>query len=76
MRMFISSFYNTLINNEEAIPVSTMLEIEKLKNKGILFSVCTNRLKDDVLYYNHDYPFIDYIIKHIFLVISTLIIQI
>ena len=63
MRMFISSFYNTLINNEEAIPVSTMLEIEKLKNKGILFSVCTNRLKDDVLYYNHDYPFIDYIIS-------------
>ena len=57
MRMFISSFYNTLINNEEAIPVSTMLEIEKLKNKGILFSVCTNRLNDDVLYYNHDYQF-------------------
>ena len=62
-RMMISSFYNTLIDKEDAIPMSTMLEIDKLRKKGILFSVCTNRDKEDVLYYNHDYPFIDYIIS-------------
>lgn len=64
IRMVISSFYNTLIDKEEAIPMSTMLEIDKLRNKGILFSVCTNRDKDSVLYYNHDYPFIDYVIAY------------
>ena len=62
-RMMISSFYNTLIDKEDAIPMSTMLEIDKLRKKGILVSVCTNRDKEDVLYYNHDYPFIDYIIS-------------
>ena len=64
MRMFISSFYNTLIDKEEAIPFSTMLEIDKLRRKGILFSICTNRSYKDVLYYNHDYQFIDYIISY------------
>ena len=63
IRMLISSFYNTLIDKEDAIPMSTMLEIDKLRNKGILFSVCTNKSKEDILYYNHDYPFIDYIIS-------------
>ena len=63
IRMLISSFYNTIIDKEDAIPMSTMLEIDKLRKKGILFSVCTNRDKEDVLYYNHDYPFIDYIIS-------------
>lgn len=64
MRMLISSFYNTLIDKEEAIPVSTMLEIDKLRREGTLFSICTNRSKKDVLYYNHDYQFIDYIISY------------
>ena len=64
IRMLISSFYNTIIDKEDAIPMSTMLEIDKLRKKGILFSVCTNRDKDEVLYYNHDYPFMDYIIAY------------
>lgn len=64
IRMLISSFYNTIIDKEDAIPMSTMLEIDKLRKKGILFSVCTNRDKDEVLYYNHDYPFLDYIIAY------------
>ena len=63
-RMLISSFYNTIIDKEDAIPLSTMLEIDKLKEKGILFSICTNRTMEDVLYYNNDYPFIDYIIAY------------
>ena len=64
IRMLISSFYNTIIDKEDAIPMSTMLEIDKLRKKGILFSVCTNRDKDEVLYYNHDYTFMDYIIAY------------
>ena len=64
IRMLISSFYNTIIDKEDAIPMSTMLEIDKLRKKGILFSVCTNRDKDEVLYYDHDYPFLDYIIAY------------
>lgn len=61
-KIVVSSFYNGLINYEEAIPVSTMLEIERLRKKEIAFSVCTNRLYTEVLDYNRDFPFLDYII--------------
>lgn len=63
IKMIVSSFYNTLINNEEAIPSSTMLEIERIRKKGILFVVATNRSYQEVLDYNKDFPFIDYIIS-------------
>lgn len=62
VKAVVSSFYNTLINSEEAIPLSTMLEIERIRKQGIVFSVCTNGLYDEILYYNHDFPFLDYII--------------
>lgn len=62
IKLFISSFDNTLIDEEEAIPTSTMFELDRVKQKGIKFCVITNRLPEDVLYYNQDYPFIDYII--------------
>ena len=64
IKMFITSFYNTLINTEEAISTSTIIEIDKLRNKNILLTICTNRTKEEVLYYNKDYPFIDYIIAY------------
>ena len=63
IKMVVSSFYNTLIDNEEAIPVSTMLEIERIRKKGILFTICTNGYYKDVLDYNKDFPFIDYIVS-------------
>ena len=63
IKMVVSSFYNTLINEEEAIASSTMLEIDRLRNKGIIFCVCTNRLSQEILDYNRDLPFIDYIIS-------------
>jgi hydroxymethylpyrimidine pyrophosphatase-like HAD family hydrolase len=63
IKMVVCSFYNALINDEEAIPTSTMLEIERLKKKGIIFSVCTNGLYQEVLDYNKDFPFIDYMIS-------------
>ena len=63
IKMVVSSFYNTLINEEEAIPSSTMLEIDRIRNKGVVFSICTNRLAKEVLDYNRDFPFIDYIVS-------------
>ena len=62
-KMFISSFYNTLIDEEEAIPTSTMLLLDEVRSRGTLFCVLTSRGVDEVLYYNHDFPFIDYIIS-------------
>ena len=61
--MIVSSFYNALIDEEEAIPTSTMLEIERIRENGIIFVICTNRLYEEVLDYNKDFPFIDYIIS-------------
>ena len=63
IKMIVTSFYNALINEDEAIPLSTMLEIERIRSKGILFCICTNRLYKEVLDYNKDFPFIDYIIS-------------
>ncbi len=63
IKIVFSSFYNTLIDEEDAIPTSTMFELDRIKQKGIKFCILTNRLSDEVLYYNHDYPFIDYIIS-------------
>lgn len=61
--MVVSSFYNALIDKEEAIPTSTMLEIERIRSKGILFCVATNRSYQEVLEYNRDFPFLDYIVS-------------
>ena len=63
IKMVVSSFYNTLLDSEDAIPASTMLEIERIRKKNILFSICTNRTYEEVLEYNKDFPFIDYIIS-------------
>ena len=63
IKMLVCSFYNTLIDEEDAIPTSTMLEIDRLRQKGIKVTLLTNRLQDELIYYNHDYPFIDYIIS-------------
>jgi len=63
IKMLVSSFYNTLIDEEDAIPTSTMLEIDRMRQKGIKLVILTNRFEEEVLYYNHDYPFIDYIIS-------------
>lgn len=62
IKMLVTSFYNTLINKEDAIPMSTMLELDRVRKK-ISFVIATNRLNDEVLYYNKDYPFIDYIVS-------------
>lgn len=63
LKMVSSSFYNTLIDNEEAIPKTTMLEIDRIRKKNILFTINTNRHYKEVLDYNKSYNFIDYIIS-------------
>ena len=62
IKIVVSSFYNTLINYEEAIDTSTILEIDRIRNKGVLFVVSTNRDYKEILEYNRDFPFVDYII--------------
>ncbi len=62
-KMIAISFYHALIDDEYAISQSIMLEIERIRKKGILFCVCTNRTYQEVLEYNKDFPFIDYIIS-------------
>lgn len=61
-KMIINSFYNTLIDKEDAIPLSTMLEIERIRKSGNKFVVLTNRSAEELAFYNRDFPFIDYII--------------
>lgn len=63
IRIVVTSFYNTLIDYEEAIPTSTMLEIDRIRNKKVLFTVSTNGLYNEILDYNKDFPFVDYIIS-------------
>lgn len=62
-RMVISSFYNCLIDREDAISMSTMLMIDRLRSSGGLFIINTNRSYKDVMYYNRDFPFVDYIVS-------------
>ena len=64
IKMVACSFYNTLIDKEDAIAMSTMLQIDKIRSKNIKFTVLTNRSFNEVLYYNRDFPFIDYIISY------------
>ena len=62
-KMVVSSFYNTLIDEEDAIPTSLMIEIDKIPSQGILFTIGTNRTYQEILEYNKDFPFVDYIIS-------------
>ena len=63
-KMIINSFYNSLIDKEDAIPVSTMLEIERVRKNNYKYTVITNRSCKELLEYNRDFPFIDYIISY------------
>lgn len=63
-KMIINSFYNTLIDKEDAISLSTMLEIERVRKNGCKFVIVTNRSAKELEFYNRDFPFIDYIISY------------
>ena len=63
MKMVVSSFSKTLINSEEAISYSTMVEIDRVRNNGIVFSIMTCESLRRVFEYNKDFPFMDYIVS-------------
>ena len=39
IKMITCSFYNTLIDKEDAIPLSTMLQIDKARQEKIKFTI-------------------------------------
>ncbi len=61
-KILISDFEDTLIDNEDAIPLSTMLSLDKMRTCHIPFTVITNKSFKSILEYNKDFPFVDYII--------------
>ena len=61
-KLLVTDFYNTLLDSDEAIPISTMLEIDRIRKSGVLFSIASGSPLYSVLDYNRDFPFIDYII--------------
>ena len=61
-KIVFSSFEKTLIDEEEAIDIKTIIEIDKFRKKGNLFAIISEDVLDYSLEYNRDFPFIDYII--------------
>lgn len=61
-KMVVSDFDGTLIDEYEAISLSTMLEIDKVRKDKVVFVIATERCLSDILYYNRDFSFIDYIV--------------
>ncbi len=62
MKIIVSNFDKTLIDEEEAISTKTMLEIDNLRNQKYKFIITSSRNYEEILNYNKSYPFIDYII--------------
>lgn len=73
-KMIVSDFYGTLINSDEAIGLKTMLKIDKIRSKDILFVVASSKSFRSIYEYNNSYIFCDYIISyngaHIYNVVS------
>ena len=61
-KVLISDFEDTLIDEEDAIPLSTMLALDKIRNKKVAYVTISNNNFKSVLDYNKDFSFIDYII--------------
>lgn len=61
-KILISDFENTLLDEEDAIPLSTMLSLDKIRNENIAYAVVSRKNFKSVLEYNKDFPFMDYII--------------
>lgn len=61
-KMVVSDFYGALINSEEAISLSTMIELDRIRKNGTIFSITTSKSARYVIEYNKDFPFIDFVI--------------
>lgn len=63
-KMVISEFDRVLINSDEAISQKNIISIDGVRKRGVLFCIMTDRGLDDIISYNRDFPFIDYIILY------------
>ena len=64
-KLFVSDFDGTLIDSDEAIPLSTMVEIDRIRKLGVKIVITTGRILKSILEYNKDFPFFDYVFnKH------------
>lgn len=54
--------FEELIGEEDAISVATMLKLEKIRKNNFKLIIYSEKSIDDLLYYNRDFPFIDYIV--------------
>lgn len=61
--LIVSDFDGTLINDDFEIPTSTVMFLDNLRRKKILFVIATGRCLKSVLDYNRDFIFTDYIIS-------------
>lgn len=61
-KLVVSGFDGVLIDSEEAISAATILKIDQIRNNGVVFCVSTDRCLKEIVKYNHDFSFIDYII--------------
>jgi len=61
-RIIVSDFDGTLIDDEEAIPMTTVLAIDNCRSLGHKFVIATGRTPASVLSYNQDFNFLDYVI--------------
>ena len=61
-KLLVSDFDGTLVGEELAIDYSTMLAIDKIRREKVLFAIATGRCLGDILYYNRDFSFLDYVV--------------
>ena len=62
-KLLVSDFDGTLLDSDEAIPLSTMVEIDRIRKNNTLVAISTGRVLKSVMDYNRDFPFIDYVIS-------------
>lgn len=61
-KLVVSDFDGTLLDDDEAIPISTVLTIDQIRRKNCKFAIATGRGINFVKEYIKDVNFIDYII--------------
>lgn len=62
-KLLVSDFDGTLVGEELAISFPVVLAIDKIRReKKVLFAVATSRCLGDILYYNRDFSFLDYVV--------------
>ena len=62
-KLIVSAFDGTLINSEEEIPTSTVMLFDELRRRDYKIAIATSRNLKMIIDYNHDFPFLDYIIS-------------